>query len=253
MKLVVLLIALTGCVMPPQQQGQPAPAAGAADGTAQPAPAGIGCVQIFECFKTCADEACTNACAASGDPASQAAMAALLQCTAQPTGDGTCSAEIETCRTTGATTVAQAAAAPVAQPAAAPTDPRQPHTTENILAWMVGSWIGNNHQFVFNADGTVRRSMGGGHYTDKGNLECVSSFNDTGPVTQQGDLLIMVFSPSSSNNCGHDNDGGKPITVRYRISWVENHYDNDPNLQLVLTDIDCTSGAMWCSDALTRR
>ncbi len=44
---------------------------------------------------------------------------------------------------------------------------RQPVANDQILPWLTGSWIGNNHQFEFYGDGRVRRS-GGGMMTTKG-------------------------------------------------------------------------------------
>lgn len=259
MKLLACLFAVSACVVPPAQEGAAPP--GAAPEGAQVAAAAPSCFDILNCFKGCTDTACNEACIARGDATSQAQVTALLTCASETCKNdsdcmsATCSAQIEACREPAAPVVADTTATAPAgiPPAATPGGPQQPVANENVLTWLQSQprWVSNRHQFNFYADGTVRRSQGGGHYTDKGRMTCVSSFNDIGTVVQQGDLLIMTFSPDSSNNCGIDNDGGRAQVVRYQILWIENHYDNNPDLQIKLRNLDCPGGDdMWCADAL---
>jgi hypothetical protein len=119
-----------------------------------------------------------------------------------------------------------------------------------------GRWVGNNHHFEFYGDGRVRRSRGGMMAQKKETYgkweECVAVSNDVGTVTQQGDYLIMVFGGTDSSTCGvKEHQAG--TTVRYQIEWVDNSYYKLDELQLVLRDIDCTNGDMWCTDRVERR
>jgi hypothetical protein len=261
MKLLAWIIVIGACAPqaansswygPSSQQQQPG---------AQPQPVaqpvGLNCIQIVQCLSRCGqDAACPAPCIASGSPASQSAVTALIQCNSA--NESNCEAELDACRADSgvATNVAsEVPTAPDPAPSGTFTQPStlgQPHSNAGILSWLVGQWIGNNHQFTFWADGTVRRASGTPLYTEKGTYGCVSTINETGTVTQQGDMLIMVFPTSDGNHCG-TKESTSGFTVRYRMEWVENHYDQDPNLQLVLRDIDCTKGGMWCDDAMTRR
>jgi hypothetical protein len=81
---------------------------------------------------------------------------------------------------------------------------------------------------------------------------CVAVTNDVGTVRQEGDLIIMEFGGTDSNTCGIKEAQG-PTVVRYRITWFDNAYDESPYLQLILVDIDCADGAMWCNDGMNRR
>ena len=253
--LVAFLTVAVGCVPPPAAGTGPGYQAGPQpdETAAAPEPSGTTCIEIVQCLAGCGqDTECFPACVAQGDPASQAAVGALLECNAA--GGSECTAELDACRATGG---AVAAAPPPSYTTPSAMQPGQPVATENALSWLTGEWTGNNHQFVFYGDGRVRRSDGfgvtyGTSGTSVNDTHCVSVANDTGTVTQQGDLLIMVFASSNTNHCG-EKTHAEGLTIRYRVSWEDNHYDDDPNLQIVLTDIDCTNGPMWCADALTRR
>lgn len=236
----------------------PEPAATEAQPPAQTASAAGGtlaCMQVMECFTKCTDDACVAGCRAGGSPSAEPRVAALLDCSENVcqndvncTGTS-CAAQIDACRADSAV----AAAPPAEQPASAPTGARQPHPNANILPWMTGEWIGTNHQFTFHADGRVRRASGVPLYTDKGRYACVSLINDEGTVRQEGDLLIMTFATTDTNHCG-TKESVAPVVVRYQIEWQDNHYDQDPDLQLGLRDIDCTKGHdLYCVDRLTRR
>jgi hypothetical protein len=165
-----------------------------------------------------------------------------------------CQAEMAAC--TGANAVAAAAKQEVPPPPAAQEEealvyPDQPHTTANLLPWMTGQWIGTNHQFEFFGDGRVRRASGVPLYSrSTGNYQCVSTINEIGTVRQEGDLLIMEFAPAASNHCGDKDVMPEGITVRYKITWYK--YSDLPT-NLLLVDIDCTRGAMYCNDQLRRR
>lgn len=236
---------VVGCI-PPKQQVQSADDVG----TAAPAPsAGLSCAQISDCFKPCGDdEACITNCRNSGTPQAQAKMTALLDCTTNVCqNDGACTGT--TCRSQIDTCVADAQ---IASSGGSSSGAQQPHSTDNILGWMTGAWIGNNHQFTFGADGTVRRASGTPMYTERGNYACVNLVNEYGTARQEGDLIIMTFPSSHEDSC-HETVERPEVVVRYRITWYDNVYDNDPYLQLILVDIDCTKGAMWCDDALNRR
>jgi len=246
MKNLVCMLTFAVACVPPQSPPPAEPQAEAAQ------PAGKNCIQVVECLAGCGqDQACIPACMDSGDPAAQAAVTALLECNAA--SGGACEAELEACRGTGEA-VATAPAPTPAAPAAQPTDdPRQPHTTANILPWLVGQWITPNHQFTFWDNGTVRRASGVGLTNKTGDYKCVSTINETGTVTQEGDLLIMVFPVADGNTCG-TKESMAGLTVRYRIDWFENPYGDDPSkLDLRLIDIDCTRGEMFCYDRMRRR
>ena len=130
--------------------------------------------------------------------------------------------------------------------------PGQPHTTANILPWMVGDWIGTNHQFTFYADGRVRRSSGVALYTEKGTYGCASIVNDIGTVTQEGDVLVMRFETTDVNHC-HERSTEPALTVRYRIDWRQ-PYGETAFSQLLLRDLDCKRGdSMYCDNTMRRR
>ncbi len=217
---------------------------------AQATTGGSNCLQMFQCLAACADGACMQACYGQGDAEAQQAAAALIQC---GQGGGACEPELARCR--GNAVVASAPPAPSAPLQVGASGKRQPVANDQILPWLTGSWIGNNHQFEFYGDGRVRRS-GGGMMREKvpgeRGRDCVAVSNDTGTVTQQGDLLIMKFEAADGYTCGiREHDPG--VTVRYRIEWVDNPYYDLNELQLRLIDIDCTAGEMWCADRVTRR
>lgn len=150
-------------------------------------------------------------------------MTALLQCNAA--NAGACDAELDVCR--GASGVVAESPAPAQQGTfTQPANFQQPHSNANILPWLVGQWITANHQFTFWADGRVRRAS--------------------------GVPLIMAFPSSDGNHCG-TKESTAALTVRYRIEWFDNPYDEDPKLQLKLRDIDCTKGDMYCVDGMNRR
>ena len=215
--------------------------------TGQVAAAGATCAQVFECYGGCGEDAgCYDACFARADAGTQAAVNALTTCTTERcNSDGacvqtTCAAEVAACR--GGSTANVAA-----------EDPRQPHPTAGILAWMVGDWIGSNHQFQFWEGGAVRRSSGAGYLKRNGEYGCVYTINETGTVTQEGDVLVMVFPETAANNCG-DREVSAGLTVRYRIEWFDSPYPEVPGvLELHLRDLDCTNGDMWCVENMRRR
>jgi hypothetical protein len=249
-KLLVGMVALAGCVASP---GAPV------EGTAPPPAAeaaGLGCLQIVECGGKCGESTeCVQACVASGSEAGRTAVNTLLACNAA--GTSQCEAELEACR--GQSAVAAAQPAQPAQPAAATEvlAAGQPHTTANLVPWMDGQWIGSNHQFTFHDGDRVRRAGAiAMAYKKPGETsfehDCVSTLNEEGTVTQQGDFLIMVFDASDTNHCGAKT-ANAGLTVRYQIEWVDNPYDQDPGLQLRLRDVDCTRGDMFCLDSMTRR
>ena len=127
--------------------------------------------------------------------------------------------------------------------------PGQPHTTANLLPWLVGDWEGNNYHYPVHEDGRVRRASGVPLYTEKtGRYACASIVNETGTVTQEGDLLLMKFEAAQANHCG-DTTSAPALTVRKRIVW----YQYNGPVELKLIDIDCTRGAMYCSDPIRRR
>jgi hypothetical protein len=242
-KSLAVIVAFTGCVMPPPTGygGQPASV------QAGP-PAGLSCVQIVQCLAACTTGTeCFQGCLASGEPAAQGSANALLACNAANAGP--CDAELATCRGSDAVATVQ-------RPEPRPTDPRQPHTTADLLPWLTGQWVGSNHQFTFHGDGRVRRAGAVAmEYGQRGETKigCVSTLNETGTVTQEGDFLIMVFGDSDTNHCGARSTNAA-LTVRYQIEWIDNPYYRDrPELQLRLRDIDCTKGDMYCLDSMTRR
>ncbi len=258
--LALAALVFTGCIPPPASGPGYAPQPGTEAAAAEPSPSeasGTTCVQIVQCLAGCGeDTACFPACIEQGDPDSQAAVGALLECNAA--GDADCTPQLDTCRATG--TAYAGGGAPAGGEVATTSYamlPGQPHSTENLIPWLTGEWIGSRHQFVFYGDGRVRRSDGSGVTygrpgTTADDKHCVSLVNDTGTVTQEGDLLIMVFEATDTNHCGEKTHTAG-LTVRYRIDWFDNAYDNDPYLQLVLRDIDCTAGSMWCDDGMNRR
>lgn len=215
------------------------------------ASSGLTCMQLFDCFQACQDGTCIQQCLGQADPGAQQAASAAMQCSSQRCAGGgadclaqQCSAEVAMC-TGSAPQVASS------QPQEQ-MRPGQPHTTANLLPWLVGDWIGTNHQFEFHADGRVRRSSGVPLYTDRGRYACVSLVNDTGTVRQEGDLLIMEFAAQDTNHC-HDKSSAPGLTVRYRIDWRQ-PYGEEAFSQLVLRDIDCTKGSpMYCDDTMRRR
>jgi hypothetical protein len=252
---LLLVVLFLGCIPPaPQPQAR---YTGQQPQQAQQPPS-LTCMELFSCIQSCnGDNACFQTCLGRTDADTQTAASALMQCGAsrcQEAGSEClateCQAEMETCRISE-----QVAAAPQGQPAAEqPVQeqmiPGQPHTTANLLPWMTGAWIGTNHQFEFYGDGRVRRSSGTPMYTDKGKYGCVSLINETGTVTQEGDMLIMKFEPAQENHCGNKSEKTAALTVRYKITWYQ--YSDSP-VALLLVDIDCTKGAMWCNDQMRRR
>lgn len=259
---------LIGCVPPAsqpsyygQQQGQGQPGGYAQQG--QPTASGMTCMGLFQCFQPCTDGACYQNCLGQADPATQAAANAYMQCGAQKcqgqdlAGDclnTNCQAELDTCRGSNVAYAPQQQA-PQQAPQQPATEqlvyPDQPHTTANLLPWMTGQWIGTNHQFEFWADGRVRRASGVPLYSQRtGNYQCVSVINEIGTVRQEGDMLIMEFAPADSNHCGDKDQAAQGLTVRYQITWYK--YSDLPT-NLLLVDVDCTRGAMYCNDQMRRR
>jgi hypothetical protein len=262
-----LLALLIGCV-PPQPQpsyyGQQQPQGTQAQYAQQgqgPA-SGMTCMGLFQCFQACRDGTCIQGCLGQADPATQAAASAYMQCGADRCKDQdlggdclniNCQTELDTCR--GTATVAynppQQQQVPQQQASEQLVYPDQPHTTANLLPWMTGQWIGTNNQFEFWADGRVRRSSGVPLYSQRtGSYQCVSVVNEIGTVRQEGDMLIMDFAPADSNHCGAKDQAAQGLTVRYKITWYK--YSDLPT-NLLLVDIDCTRGAMYCNDQLRRR
>jgi hypothetical protein len=239
MKHLLCLLALGACVPPSTTStgwGEP-PATAAA---------GSSCAQILACFSACGEATCYQQCHAAGDPAAQAAASALMACGMQQCAndsaciESTCGADMAACQQQ------------LQQPQG-PAQPGQPAQRGDLLAWLVGDWIGNNHQFSFGADGSVRRSNATAYTNRRGEYGCVYTVNEIGTVTHEGDMLIMVFPAVDQNNCG-DKEQTAGLTVRYRAEWVTNPYADDPTeLFLRLVDIDCTAGEMWCADRLRRR
>ncbi|MBA3541599.1 MAG: hypothetical protein H0T79_18440 [Deltaproteobacteria bacterium] len=256
--MAVVLGAAGGCVQNPNptwaQSGQPQYGAPQAQPQAAQ-PAGITCIQVMQCLAACTTgTACFQGCIAGGDPAAQEGVNALLACNA---AGGSCEAELEACR--AQSDVAAYQPQPQPQPAQQPMLANQPHSTANLLPWLTGQWVGSNHQFTFFADGRVRRAGGvpmvasspGGRHYDRG---CVSTINEEGTVTQEGDLLIMRFESKDSNHCG-DRSESAGVTIRYQIEWINNaYYQRAPELQLRLRELDCPrNDDMYCLDSMTRR
>lgn len=237
-------LSLFACV-PPAESTWGAPASA---GAAPVADGGRSCVEVVQCLAACPDAGCFSGCVDSAAPASRPAVDALLACNA---AGGACDGELAACRGDGGGMVAVGDVG-----ATSPDLPRQPVSNAQILPWLVGEWISSRHQFTFYPDGRVRRAEGGGMVEDHpgtyDDRHCVAVANDLGTVHQEGDLLIMEFDDRSANTCGIKETSG-PTTVRYRITWFDNAYDDSPDLQLVLEDIDCTAGAMWCGDGMNRR
>jgi len=263
----VAFVMVAGCVppanQPPPAYGQPQPQYGQAEPQqVQQGPS--GCTQLIECLQGCGqDGTCIQTCLGQSDATSQARVTAMMQCnSSRCEGQGSeclqaqCSAELEACR--GPVQVAQAPQAPQQNYTPAPQQtaevmrPGQPHTTANLLPWLQqgdGKWIGTNHQFTFYPDGRVRRASGAAMYTDKGTYGCVSVINEEGAVRQEGDQLIMDFETNDQNHCSHK-DKGPALTVRYRITWYQ--YSDMP-VNLLLVDLTCTRGAMYCDNQMVKR
>jgi hypothetical protein len=264
---ILWLAALSSCVPPQsqpsyygQQQGQGQAPPPGQDGYAQAQPAaGLSCMQLFTCFQSCADGTCIQSCLGQADPTTQAAASAMLQCNANQCQNGgsdcleaQCASELEACQITIPEAPPQQQQ-PVAynQPAEQLVYADQPHTTANLLPWMTGQWIGTNHQFEFWADGRVRRSQGTPMYSNRtGDYKCVSVIEEIGTVRQEGDMLIMEFRPADSNHCGSKDQAAAGLTVRYKITWYK--YSDSPT-NLLLVDVDCDRGAMYCNDQMRRR
>ena len=202
---------------------------------------GLTCPQILQCYTPCgADAACLDACLQRGDQAAQAAVNALIDCSTRCNNDPncvrtSCAAQLAPCQGTGASA------------------PTQPHSTENILPWMTGTWTSSNYHFVFDADGTVQRSvsvaLGGG---------CASTITASGPVTQEGDVLIMELGPETARNCNSPVEGGPAQRVRYQIEWVRvpdysQGLQSPDKMQLRLRELDCTKGGeLNCTELMNR-
>lgn len=251
MRTLLLAVLVIGCVPLANQStygGAPPPVA-----TTTP-DSGATCIEVFQCLAACTEQACFQQCYARGSAEAQSAASAVIQC--GQTG-AACDAEYATCRAQGGGTVAAApATAPTSAVVQAPSGKRAPVANDQILPWLTGSWIGNNHQFEFYGDGRVRRSNGGMMSEKRPGeraRDCVAVINDVGTVTQQGDYLIMSFGATDGYTCG-TRESAPGVTIRYHIEWVDSgdYYDRD-ELQLVLRDIDCTNGDMWCTDKVRRR
>lgn len=258
---LVLVLMAVGCV-PPQTSQQPAYGQPAGQPGPQVSQGPSGCSQLLACFAPCGQDGnCIQSCLGQSDATSQAQVTAMMQCSSSRCeGAGSecmqaqCSAELEACR--GPAQVAQVA--PPQQtyaPATAQGEvmrPGQPHTTANLLPWLQqgdGKWIGTNHQFTFFPDGRVIRASGVALYTDSGTYGCVSVINEEGTVHQEGDQLIMEFETQDQNHCRHQ-EKGPAMTVRYQITWYQ--YSDMP-VNLLLVDLTCTRGAMYCDDQMQKR
>lgn len=251
----VFVLGSVGCV---PAASNPRPEYG--QGGAAAPQAGLGCLEIYQCFSSCQDGACTSNCLARGAPDARAAANASLACTSACADQGEdcvatrCASEIEACRVAGPSPVAQSTPQPAGdQLPTTPDRPRQPVSNSAILPWLTGEWIGNNHQYVFYGDGRVRRSSGVALYTDKGVYGCVSLVNDIGTVTQEGDYLVMNFEASETDHC-RERSSGPALTVRYLIDWKDDYSNPDGPLQLILREQNCTrGGTMYCDDPMRRR
>ena len=238
----------------PSQYGQPGYANQPGYGTPQPqqaiAPAGLTCMQAFECLAACTQSSqCLADCMARADETSRPLVNAVIECNGA-TENAVCDAEMEACRYQGPV-AAQQAQQPQYEPEPVTEQmlPGQPHTTANILPWLVGGyWEGNLYHYTFYADGRVKRASGTPRYSkNDGRYACATLLNETGTVRQEGDLLIMTFDAASENHCG-DNQAAPSQTVRLRIEWYK--YSELPvNFRFV--DIDCTAGA--CVDTMRGR
>ena len=186
---------------------------------------------------------------ARGDDSSRAALNAVVACNNASEG-APCETELATCRDQSQ----YVAQAPAQTPEQAPAPSEQmlagqPHTTANLLPWLIGNWEGNNYHYTFYDDGRVKRASSVALYTKKdGRYACASIVNETGTVNQEGDLLIMQFAAAQENHCG-DKSSAPALTVRNRIVWYQ--YNGPVSLKLI--DIDCTRGAMYCNDPIRRR
>ncbi|MEO8702005.1 MAG: hypothetical protein ABI867_18310 [Kofleriaceae bacterium] len=241
MKLLACLV-LAGCLPPgapyngPQAYGQP---------PAQSQVAGSTCTQAIECFAGCNQSAeCLQACMTSADEPARDQVNALLACNS---AGGTCEAELEACRGSSVAEAVPAEPQPVATEAMLPG---QPHTTANILPWMIGNWETNNFHFTFYPDGRVKRAGAVARYTVKDSrYACSTITNEIGTVRQDGDLLIMTFAAAEENHCG-DKQAAPALTARYRITW---YTYLTPEVNLKLIDIDCTRGPAYCNEPMRRR
>lgn len=237
------------------QSGQPGYAGQPGYGTPQPQQAaGLTCMQTFECLAACTQSPqCLTDCMASADETSRAMVNAVIECNAA-SETPVCDAEMSACRYQGQVAAQQPNEQPQqpeyeTEAVAEQMLPGQPHSTANILPWLVGGyWEGNLYHYTFYADGRVKRASGTPRYSKKdGRYACATLLNETGTVRQEGDLLIMTFDAASENNCG-DNQAAPSQTVRLRIEWYK--YSELPvNFRFV--DIDCTSGA--CVDTMRGR
>ncbi|MEJ7598438.1 MAG: hypothetical protein WKG01_11050 [Kofleriaceae bacterium] len=249
----LLYVVMLGACVPQQPYGQP--------GYSQPqqvaAPAGLTCMQAFECLAGCNESAqCLADCMTNADERSRVMVTAVIECNGA-SEHAVCDAELAACRDQGQV-AAQQSGAPAEAPAGAPAGsepvaeqmlPGQPHTTANLLPWLVGGyWEGNLYHYTFYADGRVKRASGTPRYSKKdGRYACATLLNEIGTVRQDGDLLIMTFDTASENHCG-DNQAAPSETVRLRIEWYQ--YSTLP-VSLRFVDIDCTSGA--CVDTMRGR
>ena len=199
------------------------------------------CWDLLQCTTPCgADAACQDACARRGDATARAQLDALLACSAGCANETgcirtTCAAVIDTCRGSATT----ATAPPT-------TTLPQPHPTENLIPWLTGDWQSATYQFQFKPDGTVQRSLA---VYARGS--CASTIVASGPVTQEGDVLIMDLGAEDAHSCGAKVEGAGPRRVRYRIGWIAN---GGTALQLRLLDLDCTKGGdLYCAELMVRR
>ena len=217
------------------------------------------CIQVFECLAACTqDAACYQGCMDRGNDDSRGAATALINCNSAGE-NAPCDTELQACRDQGAAQVARQ------QPPAPPQEyqqplpaeaqeqmmPGQPHTTADLLPWLAagtGYWQGVYYHYNFYGDGRAKRSSGTPLYTEKtGRYACATLVNETGTVTQEGDLLIMRFAAANESHCGDNSEAAPGRTLRLRIVW----YQYNGPVELKLVDIDCQSGA--CSDTITRR
>jgi hypothetical protein len=251
-------LVLVGCVLPPPEATTPGqPAAGQPAAETAVAAGGLSCVAVLDCSGACGtDETCILGCQGAGSAAAQPKVSALLDCAIDVCGNDSdcvatsCRGQLDSCVADGAV-----AAAPTGEVPAATSSSGKvaPVANADILPWLVGEWIGSNHQFTFHADGRVRRASGIALYTDKGEYGCASIVNDIGTVVQEGDVLVMTFGTSEENHCGSKSDA-PALVVRYRIDWIDPPYSDDPNLVLVLRDLGCPAGqGMYCDNRMRRR
>lgn len=261
----VAVAGMSACVQNPPpaygQQGQQQP------GYAQQQPSGLTCVQIVQCLSGCNQDApCFQGCIAQGNPQGQAAANALLACNSER-GSDACGPELQACSDASqpvATAQAQQpeqAQQPQQQQSSSPMIPGQQSSNENLLNWLVGSWVTSNHQFTFWPGGRVRRANGAGMvyktdpYDRNSSGRCVWTLNEVGQASIENGQLVMRFDAVDSNNCGAKESSG-PVTIHYQIEWIDNYYyrDRAQGLQLRLRDLDCPQhDDMYCLDSMTRR